>query len=134
MLRIYLTDEARAKIVDGKIEGFPVKYEDGYAFVMSQGTMIHTSEKLKPHILKMTAIHFFPGEPHRTLGEYVRDETRAYVDRNTHEGLKIYIVGPNLEAIFQLYTDIRAGKITPTVSWEAEQRPAPSPEETAKTV
>lgn len=123
MVRIYL--KADAKIENGACEGFKVKHDgDGFPYVEREGMTVRTPEKLQPHIQQITFVSHFLGTPHRTLGEYRKGETRAYLDKKARDELTLTMIGQKLEEMFELYTAIRAGSVAPTVSWEAEQKPA----------
>lgn len=127
MVRIYVNEAGRSKIADGKLEGFKVRFDnDGFPFVESGGGMrIKTPEKLQGFIEQISSVHHFPATPHRTLGEYRKGEVRVFLDKkDPNDPISCTMMGSSIEAIFELYCDIRAGKVGPTVSWEAEQKPA----------
>lgn len=129
MLRIYLKKDA--PIVAGKCEGFIVKYDDGLAYVERAGGTLRTPDIIKPHIREVTAMHSFPSQPLRTLGEYRQGEVRAFLDRKSQKEYKIFITGKSFEEVFEFYCDIRAGRATPALSWEAAEVPVPDKAEVA---
>jgi len=70
-----------------------------------------------------------PRRPERAIGIYKHEDAEAELDRSGEAvsyGLRIR--GKSMKNMLELYRRIRAGKITPRESWDAEQEMSQTPE------
>lgn len=76
---------------------------------------------------RFTVWDIWPAENIRELGVYNHKSARAELDKSVNGGISCYTLamsGTELNDLLELNRMIRAGKIRPTESWEAQQIPS----------
>jgi len=121
-LRVFLNNSFA---MNGLPTGWVVGREQARNFVTLDENDVTMPSDLKGMVEMVSWWEVVRDEPHREFGEYPDEGAQAVVDHYDYDSngrrVLIKIHGVKLEDVRRLYSEIRGGKVRPTLSYEAPQ-------------